>query len=131
MKTKNFENPVWACMFLGIISVFAIMFFGGCVYDSSIMLSLRGILAIGLVGVSLIFGLELAHRVLDVVYTVCMAPLVLYPLFHSDIKLFILNIVGIFALQIGFYVFFRCNPVCRETMEKWVCGIFAPEKKEA
>lgn len=130
MKTKN-ETPVLACMFLGTVSVFAIMFFGGCVYDSSIMLSLRGVLAIGLVSVSMIYGLELAHRVLDVVYTVCMAPLVLYPLINSDIKMFILNIVGIFALIVGFYIFFRCNPICRETMEEWVCGIFAPEKKEA
>ncbi len=126
MKQTN-ETPVLACMFLGIISVFAIMFFGGCVYDSSIMLSLRGILAIGLVGVSLIFGLELAHRVLDVVYTVCMAPLVLYPLINSDIKMFILNIVGIFALIVGFYIFFRCNPNCQRTMEEWICGIVGRE----
>lgn len=128
MKTKN-ETPMFACLTLGVMFVFAVMFFGGCVYDESIMLSLRYLLALGLVGASVIYGLELAHRVLDVVYAICMAPLVLYPLFHSDIKLFILNIVGIFALQIGFYVFFRCNPVCRKTMENWLYGVFGEEKE--
>lgn len=127
MKQTN-ETPVFACMFLGIITLSAIWFFGVNVYDSSIMLSLRGVLAIGLVGVSVLFGLELSHRIADIVYAVCMCPLILYPLFNGDVKGFILNVVGIFALMIGFYIFFRCNPICRNTLEKWVFGIVAEEK---
>ena len=125
---QNSENPVWACMFLGIITLIAVMFFGGIVYDESIMLSFRGVLALGLVGVSILYGMELGHRIADMVYAVCMCPLVLYPLFDGDVKGFILNVVGIFALMIGFYIFFRCNPICRNTLEKWVFGIVAEEK---
>ncbi|MBR1756858.1 MAG: hypothetical protein IJ738_04775 [Alphaproteobacteria bacterium] len=127
MKTKN-ETPMFACMFLGIIAFCAVWFFGGCVYDESIMLSLRGVLAIGLVGVSILYGMELGHRIADIVYAVCMAPLVLYPLYRGDIKLFILNVIGIFALMVGFYIFFRCNPVCKVTMEKWVFQVISEEK---
>ena len=125
---KQSETPMFACMFLGIIAFCAVWFFGGMVYDESIMLSLRGVLAIGLVGVSILYGMELGHRIADIVYAVCMCPLILYPLFNGDVKGFILNVVGIFALMIGFYIFFRCNPICRNTLEKWVFGIVAEEK---